>query len=222
MNDLTCAEDNTVTNPFNYDREYFNKHFASPFYRRYVGLRNRFIHREITRFTRIGNFLEIGFGDDKLLRLFNDDFTVYGIDISEFAVREIVRCFAPSRFKICDISVQKIPFAERFTAICAINTIEHLSDPDFGLRNIHAALAPGGIFLLYLPTLSNFLSKIQYRNFYDVEEHVFRPSIPSLRSFLSRIGFTRLAEYAGSAIPAKISNPLVLNSLNLYCGIWQK
>lgn len=137
---------------FQYDEKYFDRHFASSFYRRYVALRNKFIHREVTRFIPSGIFLEIGFGDDNLLRLFKNDFDVFGLDISKFAVKAITQKYNPAHFKVCDISKETIPFNKQFNVICAINTIEHLSNPEFGLKNIYNALGTGGIFLVYMPT----------------------------------------------------------------------
>jgi len=207
---------------FNYDEKYFEQHFASPFYRRYLALRNKFIHNEITKLVPTGKFLEIGFGDDNLIKLFKNKFDVFGLDISEFAVKDITRRYDPSHFKTCDISKGRIPFKNKFSVICAINTVEHLSDPEFGLKNICNALLPGGIFLVYMPTASTALSRLQYRLLYDVEEHIYRPSIQSLKNTLTRIGFRLAQEYAGSVVPFKISNKPILESLNLYLGLWKK
>ena len=213
---------NNPTPDFKYDETYFANHFASPFYRRYVGLRNKFIHQELMRFAQIGKFLEIGFGDENLIKLFNKDFEVFGLDISEFAVREITRNYRSDHFTICDISKEKIPFNDGFDVIGAINTVEHLSDPEFALKNIYTSLETGGIFLVYMPTQSNLLSRFKYRQFYDVKEHIFRPSVRSLRDLLTRLGFRLVKEYAGSLIPLKISNLSLLQSLNLYFGLWMK
>ncbi len=207
---------------FKYDEKYFDRHFASAFYRRYVALRNKFIHRELKNLIPTGTFLEIGFGDDNLIKLFNTNFEIFGVDISEFAVNNTAHSYNHTHFKVCDISKEKIPFNTRFDVVCAINTVEHLSDPEFGLNNIYNSLRPGGIFITYLPTQSNLFSKIQYHFLYNVEEHIFRPSLKSLRNLLNRTGFHLVKEYAGSAIPVKISNKLLLESLNLYLGLWKK
>jgi SAM-dependent methyltransferase len=205
-----------------YDEEYFRKHYSSVFYRRFISLRNRFIKREIRRWVSSGKFLEVGFGDDNLIRFFKDEFEVFGIDISTFAVNKIKKKYKRENFKACDVSMEIIPFPYKFDVICSVNTIEHLKNPIFALSSIFGSLREGGVFGIYLPTRSNILSKIQYGFLYDVEEHIFRPSLKLLRQILREIGFYRLGEYAASFFPFKISCDFVLNSFNLYFGVWGK
>jgi SAM-dependent methyltransferase len=207
---------------FEYDATYFERHYASPLYRRYVVMRNQFIWRELTQHVSAGRFLEIGFADDNLIRFFRDDFDVFGIDLSQFAVQSLPQEYAEERFAVCDVAQEPIPFRTKFDVICAVNTVEHLADPMFALRNIGKALKPGGILGVYLPTASNLLSEIQYRLLYDVEEHIYRPSVGSLRRALQSVGLTHHAEYAASFMPLKVSHPLILKSLNLYFGVWAK
>lgn len=208
---------------FEYDAAYFDEHYASPLYRRYVARRNRFIWREVTQHApTTGRFLEIGFGDDNLIRFFRDGFDVFGVDVSEFAVESVRADYAPERFAVCDIAREPIPFDGRFDVICTVNTVEHLSDPEFALSNIAAALKPGGALGVYLPTASNRLSQAQYNLLYDVEEHIYRPSVESLRTLLSDVGLEKRDEYAASLMPLRVSHPLVLESLNLYFGVWVK
>lgn len=207
---------------FDYDQTYFEQHYASPVYRWYVELRNRFIRERVTHYVSAGTFLEIGFGDDNLLRLFTDPFKVFGVDISPYATEQVNGAYPDSHFAVCDISAGAIPFATQFDVICAVNVVEHLPAPAAGLQHICDALAPGGVFVAYLPTESNVLSQLQYRLFYDVEEHIYRPSVPELQTHLRRMGLRRLEEYAASFIPMTISHPLALETFNLYCGFWQK
>lgn len=207
---------------FEYDEAYFKQHYASPIYRWYVGLRNRFIRERVAQYVSAGTFLEIGFGDDNLLRLFADTFDIFGVDISPYAAEQVNGAYPNSHFAVCDISAGAIPFAIQFDVICAINVVEHLPAPDAGLQHIYDALAPGGVFVAYLPTESNVLSQVQYTLFYDVEEHIYRPSVPDLQAELRRLGLRRLEEYAASFIPMTISHPFTLETFNLYCGLWQK
>lgn len=207
---------------FDYDRAYFEQHYASPFYRWYVGLRNRFIKERVAQYVSAGGFLEIGFGDDNLIRLFADTFDIYGVDISPYAANQVNGSYPDSHFAVCDISAGAIPFAIQFDVICAINVVEHLPAPDAGLQHIYDALAPGGVFVAYLPTESNALSQLQYTLFYDVEEHIYRPTVPELQDKLHGLGLRRLEEYAASFIPITIRGQTALETFNLYCGFWQK
>lgn len=207
---------------FEYNEKYFKRHYSAPFYRCYINFRNRFIKNEITKFVCSGRFLEIGFGDDNLIKFFKDDFDAFGIDISEFAVKQIQKSYNPANFKVCDVQKEKIPFNEKFDVICAINVLEHLENPKFALENIFNSLKKDGVLVIYLPTQSNIFSKIQYKIFYDVKEHVFRPSLKSLRELLTNSGFSSAKECIASFIPLKISNKLILESFNLYFGLWKK
>jgi len=207
---------------FEYNEKYFKRHYSAPFYRRYVDFRNRFIKNEITKFVCSGRFLEIGFGDDNLIKFFKNDFEVFGVDISEIAVEKIKEQYEPSHFQICDVSRQKIPFEQKFDVIAALNVIEHLENPKLAFKNIYESLKEKGIFVIYLPTQNNFFSKIQYKIFYDAKEHIFRPSIKNLRNILKDLGLKACKECAASFIPLKINNEFFLELFNLYFGLWQK
>ncbi len=205
-----------------YDEDYFTRHYSTPLYRRYIAMRNVFIRGEVAKLVSSGRFLEVGFGDDNLIRLFDKDYDVFGVDISEFAVREVTKRYPPAHFKVCDISEEEVPFDEKFDVICAINTVEHLENPVFALQNAFDSLKKKGVLAVYLPTRSNVLSRVQYRLFYDVEEHVFRPSVRALRSLLRGVGFRVCTERAASFAPLKLSGDFLLQSFILYFGLWRK
>ena len=99
---------------FKYNKEYFKKHYSSSFYNMYIKLRNRSIYRKLKKYIESGNFLDIGFGDDNLVRYFDKDFKVFGVDISEYAVHEIRKKYPEDQFKINNIDKQDIPFTEKF------------------------------------------------------------------------------------------------------------
>lgn len=206
-----------------YDEKYFKRHYSTDLYRRYLDVRNRFLWKRATAYVPAGRFLEVGFGDDNLVKFFRGDFEVYGVDISGFAVEEIVgRGYHPANFRICDVCRERIPFEGGFDLICAMNTIEHLEDYRAALRNISDALRDGGIFAAYLPIQSNFLSRLQYRFLYDAEEHVFRPSHDFLSGLLAGMGFSLCEECCATFIPLRVTSRAAISSFNLYLGIWRK
>lgn len=207
---------------FIYDKNYFKKHFSSPFYKGYIKMRNNLIKKEILKFKKTGKFLEIGFGDDNLIKIFKDKFEVFGADISDFAINKIQKKYKKENFKVCDVSKEKIPFKEKFDVVCAINTIEHLKNPEFAFKNIYNSLNLGGVFAFYLPTRGNLFSKFQYKIFYNVKEHIFRPSPKKLKEILKKTGFKFIKEFSAHFFPFKIKNKLIINSFNLYFGLVKK
>lgn len=211
----------------NYDKKYFKRHFsgkgfAGPFYRKYIDMRNKIIKKEVLKIINEGKFLDIGFGDDNLIKFFQDSFEVFGIDISKYAIKEIKKKYKKENFKICDLSKEKIPFEEKFNIISAINTIEHLRNLKSVFERIYEALEDNGIFVVYLPTQSNKFSKIQYKLLYNVKEHTFRPSNEKLKKMLEKAGLRLKKEYSGDFFPIKIKNKHIIDSFNLYFGIFQK
>jgi SAM-dependent methyltransferase len=209
---------------FQYDEAYFKNHFSSKGYVRQVARRNRFIRDLTGKLAGSGRLLEIGFGDDNLVRHFGDGFQIYGIDISEFALKSLPPHYDPTHFRICDLSAQDVPFDEPFDLVLAINIIEHIREPGPALKRIFNTLKPGGILGLHLPTRSNLLSRLQYRFLYNVEEHTFRPSVPALRKLLAGTGFSVESEYAASFLPLRmpVTSEFIIRSMNLYFGIWRR
>ena len=210
-----------------YDKKYFKRHFsgkgfAGPFYRKYIDMRNKIIKKEVLKIINEGKFLDIGFGDDNLIKFFQDSFEVFGIDISKYAIKEIQKKYKKENFKICDLSKEKIPFEEKFNIISAINTIEHLRNLNSVFKRIYNALEDNGVFIVYLPTQSNKFSKTQYKLLYNVKEHTFRPSNEKLKKMLKNVGFKLIKENSGDFFPLKIKTKPIIDSFNLYFGIFQK
>lgn len=185
-------------------------------------MRNSVIHSEVTKIIKSGRLLEIGFGDDNLLRFFKNNFGAFGIDISQDALNSLPSEYNRENFRVLDVSKEDIPFEKNFDVIVMVNTLEHLEKPKFAIKNIYENLKPGGIMAQYLPTQSNLLSKLQYRKFYDVEEHVFRPSVKELNSLFDEAGFKRVREFSANFFPIRIPYIPLIESFNLYFGIWRK
>jgi len=207
---------------FQYDKAYFDKHYSSRAYIRFIAGRNRFIRDEVGRHVPGGRMIDLGFGDDNLVRFFRDRFEVYGTDIAEHALVLLPQDYDRAHFKVANLDEQDIPFGVKFDAVCAVNTVEHLAEPEAVLRRVYDALNDNGVFALYLPTESNWLSRVQYRWFYDVTEHIYRPSVPELEALLERTGFVRRAHFAATFLPLRLTGRWFLKSVNLYFGIWQK
>ncbi|MCX7995925.1 MAG: class I SAM-dependent methyltransferase [candidate division WOR-3 bacterium] len=221
--DLAKAMGKQNENTFIYDKIYFDNHYKSNFYRWYIeSVRNRAIKKIIYRNLKEGRILEIGFGNDNLLKLFLKDFEIYGVDISDFAVNEMRMKYGPDNFTYCDIAKEKIPFEHQFDAICALNVVEHLCNPGYAFENIHSSLKDGGLFILQMPLKGNIFSRIQYKIFYDVPEHLYQPSFDSLNEALNQAGFKLVEKCVSTFFPLKISASFIINSFNLFLGVYKK
>ena len=110
--------------------------------------------------------LDVGCGYGWLLDAFEGARTLCGVDIAHHAV-EVAAGRKPERFfKQGDLH-DASPFANNFDLILAINIIEHLSNPQAGIRSISASPKPGGIVLVHMPTISNWLTRWEYSKLYE-------------------------------------------------------
>jgi SAM-dependent methyltransferase len=75
---------------------------------------------------------------------------VFGIDVDSRALQEAFR--KGVRPVLCDLNTDSFPFCdEEFDFITAFDVIEHLSNPDYMLREVHRCLRKDGFFLLSIP-----------------------------------------------------------------------
>lgn len=80
-----------------------------------------------------------------------DDWPITGLDVSPEAVELNDRI---DEGIVADI--QTVTLEPRFDLVVCWDVLEHLPDPGAALRNMAAALAPGGMLLLGLPLRSSF------------------------------------------------------------------
>jgi SAM-dependent methyltransferase len=61
----------------------------------------------------------------------------------------------------CDLSTQTLPYEdEYFELVILAEVIEHLTNPDHALREIHRVLKPGGVLLLTTPNLASWVNRL--------------------------------------------------------------
>jgi SAM-dependent methyltransferase len=120
--------------------------------------------------------LDVGCGFGYLLERFRGRFDLYGVDISSVAVRASGLRLDGATLAQANVE-QGIPFRRSFQVVLAVNVIEHLPDPRAGIANIAAALVPGGLCVVHLPTVNNLLNRAIYSLTYAKDPtHVYRPS----------------------------------------------
>jgi SAM-dependent methyltransferase len=86
-----------------------------------------------------------------------------------------------------------LPFAQSFDVILAINVVEHLRDPEAGLRTIRDSMVPGGLLVVHLPTINGPVSRLIYSFAYSKDPtHIYRPSGKEVRLLIESAGFDTL------------------------------
>lgn len=152
--------------------------------------------------------LDVGCGFGYLLERFRRRFALFGIDLSEHAVRQ-----ARGRIDggtVAQANVEGgIPFRVPFRVVLAINVIEHLGNPRAGVANIWEALAPDGLCVVHLPTVNNLASRAIYRLSYAKDPtHVFRPSGDEVVDLFRSEGFHLVEGSYAPHVPRALWNTL--------------
>lgn len=179
-------------------------------------------YRKFTKFysTFHETLLDIGCAYGHFLKLLKKNYKVYGMDISEYALK-----IASKRID-CEIKqgdVEKnIPFKRNFDIITALSVIEHLENPEKAIKNIHNHLNDKGLFCFEVPTISNKRSKFIYNRFYSKDEtHVFIKSADEIKDFVSSCGFKKLAIFC-SFFPIFTKQKNWVDNFSVIYGVFQK
>jgi ubiquinone/menaquinone biosynthesis C-methylase UbiE len=135
--------------------------------------------------------LDIGCGNGAYTTALAEGFDeVYGVDIEPDRVAEFARRVDGDRkFSVSLASAEALPFPDdHFDVVTAIEVIEHITDLDRALTEVHRVLRPGGAFLVSCP---NRLFPIETHTFvlgkreYSARSVLFLPYVPLLHSRIS-------------------------------------
>ena len=164
--------------------------------------------------------LDIGCGYGHFLDILKNDFTIYGMDISNHAIK-VASKRVDCEYKQGNLE-DPIPFNMNFDIITAISVVEHLEDPIKALKNIHAQLRDGGLFCLEIPTVSGKISKIVYDLFFASDKtHIFIKSVDEIEALICSCGFKKLAMYS-SLLPIFTQLRDWVENFSFIFGVFQK
>jgi len=164
--------------------------------------------------------LDIGCGYGHFLDILKDDFTIYGMDISNHAIR-VSKKRVDCEYTQGNLE-DTIPFDMKFDIITAISVVEHLEDPTRALNHIHAQLTDGGLFCLEIPTVSGKISKIVYDLFFASDKtHVFIKSVDEIEALIGLCGFKKLAMYS-SLLPIFTQRRNWVENFSFIFGVFEK
>jgi len=106
--------------------------------------------------------IDLGCGDGSITLAFKEKLdvkNVFGVDIDEEAIsvarqRGIVA-------ENLDLSEDKLPFLDGFFDLAiSFEVIEHLTNPDNMLEEVHRVLRKGGMFLISTPNLASWFNRL--------------------------------------------------------------
>jgi SAM-dependent methyltransferase len=152
----------------------------------------------IERMTKKGAILDVGCGEGLFLELAQQNgWRVYGTDVSAYAAE-----FASKRLGQ-DLFCGEIGAAgfnaQSFDVITFWHVLEHTTSPMRTLQEVRNLLKPGGLLVLAVPNLDDFLLQAAYRlvkgrkprlfSIHDREIHLLHFSVRSLRFLLGKTGF---------------------------------
>jgi SAM-dependent methyltransferase len=136
--------------------------------------------------------LEVGCGHGFMLARLEDEFDTYGVDISEYAIREAARFAPQSICTVADIG-ESLPShldAGSFDLVVAKYVYEHLPRPLDGMRHAAAALRPGGILIVSVPNTDSLGARWKAEDWYARQDptHISLLSPPEWLALVDQSG----------------------------------
>lgn len=134
--------------------------------------------------------LDVGANIGLFVREAAQSYDAVGIEPSDAIVRHGVERIG-ARLEAASIGDLATRYAARFDAVTLFDVIEHLAEPAAGLKQIRAALRPGGYLFITTPDFGSLAARLagSHWHYIDMDEHVALFSLASLRRLLDREGF---------------------------------
>lgn len=135
--------------------------------------------------------LDIGCALGILLSMLErDGYQSFGTDISHFAISE-ARKKTKAVLQISDVN-QSFPYENNsFSAIFAIDIIEHLNSPFKFAQEVRRVLKKGGLFFIHTPNINSVFEKIYKKDWFGYKDksHLYLFNRKSLQFLLQQAGF---------------------------------
>lgn len=180
---------------FDYESKVWAGHEVrlSPFY--LGSLRLRYCLEDISGVA--GMVLEIGCGGGgmaKAIKSYRSDLEVIGVDVSKSAI-ELAR--EDSRGVAFDVgNIFSLPYEDcAFGGVAIFDVLEHLTNVEEAVAEVHRVLREGGVFHAYVPlegellTLHGLLGRLGWNAKQRYGGHIQRLTYGELRQVLERQGF---------------------------------
>lgn len=150
---------------------------------------------------------------DLLSLLEGNDYTTYGIDISQYAINRAKK-ITKAQLVVGDLN-KKLPYKDNFfDALFAVDVIEHLDSPYKFLLEAQRVLKKGGILFVQTPNINSIFERFAKEKWfaYTDETHLYLFNRKSLRFLLEKSGFVVLQNQTISAPFPPMLRSLVKNT----------
>ncbi len=140
------------------------------------------------------NILDIGCATGIfLMAAQNRDWDIYGIEHSEYAVKQAQIRLGVGQNIYCG-NLQNFESEKKFLAISAWDVIEHVANPLFFLEKVHSLLQDDGIFSFSTVNISSLNHLLFGKNwrYYTPPEHLSYFNMLNLKQMLDQTGFELL------------------------------
>lgn len=134
-----------------------------------------------------GRVLDIGCAFGFLLKRLKPYFNeFYGVDISDFAIKEAKKQFPSAQYKETDLDIDELSYPDNyFNLITALDVLEHTKSLSESLEKIVKKLKKGGYLIISLPISDTLAGKIF--NFFDTDKsHISVPAKKELFSIIEK------------------------------------
>jgi ubiquinone/menaquinone biosynthesis C-methylase UbiE len=183
-----------------------------------------------------GKLLDVGCGEGLFLKLAQKiGWQVSGTEVSSYASKFASNILGAEIF--CGQLHQRHFADNSFDVVTMWHVLEHVKDPKGYLREIYRIMKPGGLLVLAVPNVNNFVMQSAYRvmrhrklklfSINDKEVHLYHFSTKTIGAYYDRTGFDCLRlspDYGIVQFPKKLINwisviPFYIAGLTIFNSI---
>jgi len=158
------------------------------------------IFKETTKYRNSGRVLDIGCAYGYLLKRFEKNFDLYGLDVSEYAIEKARKKIPGANLLVRDIE-KKLPYPDNyFDIILMIDILEHIrKEKHFEiLAEVRRCLKGGGVLYVSTPN-KNIIRKTFFKIPDKMEHHIALLTNEELLKLLVKNGLTTVNKYTFSS-----------------------
>ena len=158
-----------MKNKMEFEKDYYEKTHGNTILKGEKPLYHRFILRLLKKFKKNGRLLDIGCGGGFFLRLAENCYETYGIDISKWAIEQAEKKTKKSKLRYGDIS-NTVFEKFFFDIVTCFDVLEHIENPEDTFQKISRYLNDEGILLISVPNLDSIGRKWKKNNWFGYRD----------------------------------------------------